>query len=252
MDCSSPVGQDLVEHRQLDVLGRGPQPALVQERRQADRLQRDGLAAGVRAGDDDGAKCAGLEVDRHGRRGIEERVPRLAQRDAAAARHLRPPPAPREAGAGEGEIDRADRLHEADDPVRLVADSTRELAQDPRDLLALGALGLAQAVGVLDDGERLDEQRLPGARGVVDDARHRAAGRGAERENGPAGALGDEVLRQVLAERRVACERPQPLGDPPTALPELSSQAPKRRRGAVPQIRAVVLHRARDRLRDAH
>ncbi len=178
-------------------------------------------------------------------------MPGATQRDAVAPRHLGSPPAPGETGAREGEIDGADRLHEVDDVVRPVADRTRELAQDPRDLLALGAFGLSQAIGVLDDGEGLDEQRLPGARAVVDDARHRAARGGAEREHGPAGPLGDEILRQVLAEQRVARERSQTLGDPCSALPKLFPQAPKRRRGAVSQVRAVVLHRARNRLRDA-
>ncbi len=59
----------------------------------------------------------------------------------------------------------------------------------------------------LDDGERLDEQRLARPGAVVDDARHRAACRRPEREDGSAGALGHEVVLQVLAQRRVASER---------------------------------------------
>ena len=66
------------------------------------------------------------------------------------------------------------------------ADLVRELAQDARHLLALRALGLPQPVRVLDDRERLDEQRLPGARAVVDDPGHARARRRSQREDGSA------------------------------------------------------------------
>ena len=45
-----------------------------------------------------------------------------------------------------------------------------ELVEDPGDLLGLRHLGLAPGVAQLDGDERLDEQRLAAARGVVDDA----------------------------------------------------------------------------------
>ena len=59
------VCEHLVEDGQLDLVRGRPQPALVEHRRQAERLQGDGLAAGVRAGDHDRAQVVELEVDRH-------------------------------------------------------------------------------------------------------------------------------------------------------------------------------------------
>ena len=57
--------------------------------------------------------------------------------------------------------------------ARLLADGGRQLAEDPLDLLALGAGGFRLAVAELDDLERLDEERLARVRGVVHDARAR-------------------------------------------------------------------------------
>ena len=70
------IGEDIVEHRQFRAaLGRDVQPALGHHHQQADGFERDGLAAGVRAGDDNGAR-AGSQVDvdwrRRGR--VEQRV----------------------------------------------------------------------------------------------------------------------------------------------------------------------------------
>ena len=80
----------------------------------------------------------------------------------------------------------ADASHERDQRLRLACDERGEVAEDPRHLVALGDLGFAQPVRVLDRRERLDEQRLPRARRVVHDPRHAAAGRCLEREHGPA------------------------------------------------------------------
>jgi hypothetical protein len=52
----------------------------------------------------------------------------------------------------------------------VLADGTRELAQDPLGLLALGAGGLRLAIRELDDLERLDEERLARVGAVMDDA----------------------------------------------------------------------------------
>ena len=81
-----------------------------------------------------------------------------------------------------------------------LADRGRQLAQDPLDLLALGARRLGLAVRELDDVERLDEERLAGVGGVVDDAGHASACARLHGEDGAAAALGDEVLLEVLAQ----------------------------------------------------
>ena len=69
------------------------------------------------------------------------------------------------------------RLDDRLERVRPLADRARELAQDPLDLLALGARDLRVPVVQLDDLERLDEERLAGVGRVVDDARDVARAR---------------------------------------------------------------------------
>ncbi len=63
----------------------------------------------------------------------------------------------------------------------------------------------------------------------MDDPRDRSAGRRAEREYRPSAALGDEVVLEVLPERRVAGERAEALGDARASFPELATQPPERR-----------------------
>jgi hypothetical protein len=60
------VGKHLVEHGESRLRGRRAQPGLVEERSQPERLQRNGLAAGVRPADHQRAQRAEVEVDRHG------------------------------------------------------------------------------------------------------------------------------------------------------------------------------------------
>ena len=147
---------------------------------------------------------------------------------------------------------RARRPRSTSDDQRgcLHADERREVPQDPRDLLALGDLGLAQAVRVVDRGERLDEERLARTGRVVHDARDAAAGRRLQRQHGPAAALGDEVVLEMLGERRVAGDLAQALGKPAAALAELAAEATQRRRGRVLEVRAILLDRAPDLVRD--
>ena len=69
-----------------------------------------------------------------------------------------------------------------------------------------------------------------------------------DREHGPAAALGDEVLLQVLADAALAHELLQPVGDalPPGA--ELAAELAQLRRGVVLQVGAVLLDGAVDRV----
>ena len=73
------VGHDLPEDGQPRAVGgRNAQAGLVHERQEAERLQRHGLPAGIRAGDDEGAVAEAVteaQVDRH-RRVAEQRVAR--------------------------------------------------------------------------------------------------------------------------------------------------------------------------------
>ena len=166
-----------------------------------------------------------------------------AEDDGVTLDDLRAAPAARERGAGEHEVDLRDRLDERGERGLDLADAPRERAQDARDFLALGALRLSESVRLLDDGERLDEQRLPRRGAVVDDAGHGTARRGSQGEHRPARALRDEVVLEVLAKTRVARQRSQALGHPRPSAAQLATQAPERGRRAVSQIGAVVLDR---------
>ena len=120
----------------------------------------------------------------------------------------------------------------------------RELGQDARDLVALVALELAQPVGELDDRERLDEQRLARVAGVVDDARHGAACARAHGDDGPAAALGDEILLQMRLEVGIRRERAQPVAGAPARRRELGAERLQLRRGRVLDARRIELERA--------
>ena len=76
------VGEDLREHGQPRRARGRSQPALVQRGGEPERLQRDGLAAGVRARDDERAHARERQVDRDGRRAARaaDGAPRRARR----------------------------------------------------------------------------------------------------------------------------------------------------------------------------
>ncbi len=242
------VDEDLVEDGQRRLVRRRAQAALVEDGREPERLQGHGLAAGVRPADHERAQRAELEVDRDRRGPVEQRVARPEQHDFVALSHERAPPAAREAAAGDGEVERCGGVDERHERLGLCGDERREVAQDPGDLVALGDLGLAQAVRVVDRRQRLDEQRLARAGGVVNDAGHAPPGRGLQRQDGAAAALGDEVVLEMLGDRRVVRDLAQALGQPPPALAQLAAQAAQRRRGRVLQIGAVLLDRPPDLL----
>ena len=125
---------------------------------------------------------------------------------------------------------------------RRRADQRGQRGEDARDLLALLADELAQAVVLLDERERLDEQGLSRAGRVVHDARHRAAGVRAHGQHRPAAALGEELLLQVRAQARG--ELAQPLAGTLARDRLLAAQR------AQPRGRAVAHALGVDRLLD--
>ena len=139
------------------------------------------------------------------------------------------PRQPRErAPARDRQVDRARRLDErATSSSACVPTPRRARAGSARPPRARRSPP-RRLVVQLDDLERLDEERLPRAGRVVDDARHAPRARCLDGEHGPPAALGDEVLLQVLAQRRRAREPPQLLGGALRARRELL----RRRRSA--------------------
>ena len=92
MDCSSPMSAKdlLVDVDRAAVVGRDMQAALGHERQQADGLERDGLAAGVGAGDDERIKVAAQpHGDRHDGLAGDERMAGADEVQLAVRPHLR-------------------------------------------------------------------------------------------------------------------------------------------------------------------
>ena len=174
--------------------------------------------------DHERAQPTQVEVDRHGAGGVEQRMPRFEQAHLAGDLHRRPAPAARERRAGDGEVDCAGGLDERFELDGARADRGGELAEDPRHLFALGDRRLRLAVVQLDHLERLDEERLPGRRDVVDDPGHAAPRARLHGEDGPPAALGDEVLLQMLLQARRAPELAQLVGDALPAVAQLLAQ----------------------------
>ena len=174
MDCSSPMSAKTsrkIGSREPD-LGGDVQPGLVHQRQQAQRPQRDRLAAGVRPGDDERrVAVAQPEVDGDHPPG----QPRVAGREQHDLRPVgeRGPDAVQlrgQLGLGGPEVELGERLEGLAQEQPVGGDQRRELVEDPLLLLADGRLGLSPRIAQLHDHERLNEQRLPAARGVVDDA----------------------------------------------------------------------------------
>ena len=84
----------------------------------------------------------------------------------------------------------------------------------------------------------------------MDDAGHAPTGRRFEGEDRSAAALGDEVVLQVLGERRIARDLAQPLGQLAAAFAQLPTQAAQHGRSRILQVGAVLLDRTADLLGD--
>ena len=104
------VREHLVEDRQRGRVRRRAQPGLVQQRGEAERLQGDGLAAGVRAADHERAQAAEVEVDRHGGLGVEQRMARADQPHLVRDLDGRAAPAARDGAERDREVDLPGRL----------------------------------------------------------------------------------------------------------------------------------------------
>src|SRR5438094_10200147 len=100
----------------------------MQECGETDRLQRNGLAAGVGTADQERANRAELEVDRDGGRRVEQRV--TSADEAHVVRDLdgSAVPGPRQAATREGEVERARRLDQRLQRVGPRRDGRRQLA----------------------------------------------------------------------------------------------------------------------------
>ncbi len=160
-------------------------PLCAMSDQQPDGLERDGLAAGVGTGDDQGA-CAGLriDIDRHDRFRIEQRMAglqKLHRWHVRCGRSLRPVHGAWDAwtsksrggsarwrstaraylALAKARSSTSQVLHAVGQFIAMRADQCGKLRQDAALLIPLRQLQLADFIIKLHDGQRLDEQGGP-------------------------------------------------------------------------------------------
>ena len=104
---------------------------------------------------------------------------------------------------GQDEIEAGERRRHRVEVAARFFDAPRKLVKDPLHLEPLGELGLAERVVRFQDLERLDEDRLPARRLVVDDPLDRGAVLGLDRHDvAPTALRDDRVLQHPEQVRR--------------------------------------------------
>ena len=140
-----------------------------------------------------------------------------------------------EARLGRPEVEPGQRVERLAQGAALAATSADSSSRMRSTSSCLGDLRLAPGVAQLDDDERLDEQRLAAARGVVDDALDPRPRVGPDRHDVAAVAQRDDRLLERAAELR-ADERVEPPAQPVVGDPDRRPQAAQPRRGRVEQL----------------
>ena len=245
-------GEDPFEHRHARALRRGDVAAgLRHQREQRERFERDRLAAGVRAGDEQQRSIGRqLEIHRHDLAGRiapllreQQRVARGLEIHATVTIDGRPRGlhALGQMRTREDPVERTQRLDERRQRLALSAHGVGQLGEDAGRFLLLVALEGDEVVVRLDHRFRLDEQRLAALRAVVHDAAQSAAGFRAQREHvAPVAhrheAIGEHAVALRLQQSLEICD------ETPASLTELPTQLAEPRAGAIGQ-RAVVVER---------
>jgi hypothetical protein len=262
------VGEHRPEHRQGGPFGRRDvQPRLRHQGEEPGRLERHGLAAGVRPGDDeDGGGRRKDHVHRHRRLGPDRAglalvllvafhlaQPRVhgrdeqgmaggpqVQRAVGAERRAHAADQPREARAGLHDIELRGGPEHPLQIERPGAERVGEREEDPPDFLGL-LLGQGHDVVVdLDGAERLEEEARPARGAAVDDARDRAAVLGAHEQHVAAVAVGDDLVLQVLGGVAAAEVRLEGAAQPAPLLAQAVAHRPQLGAGVVEDLAGRV------------
>ena len=198
------VREDLLENAHFALVVRREHEAGGRhEGHEAQRLDGHGLAAGVRAGDDQRVEFfSQTDVGLHDLPRVDERVAGILEVDDACIVQMR-----------SGRLHGVGHLCLGKDQVQVDAalvalfrftvnrpGLVRQVSEDPLDLLPLLAEQDTDLVVRLDDGHRLDEDGGSGVRSVLDDARDVRLVLALDRHDVPAVAHGDDG---VLQDRRV-------------------------------------------------
>ncbi len=246
------VGEHLVEHRQRRLGSRRAKTALMEQRRQAERLQRNRLAARVRTADHERAELTEVEIDRNRRRAVEQRMTRADESHHVGHLHFGAVPTPRQRTAGNSEVELAHCNHERAEGLTARSDVGGELTQDPLRLFARVRRCFGELVPELDDRQRLDEYRLARSRRVVDDPRHLIARRRAHRKHRASSPLGEERFLKRVAHTGGPRDPRELVAQARVAVPQLAAQLAQLRRRLVAQVGAVVLDATVDCVREAN
>ena len=231
------VGEHVVKDCQLRaMLRRHLQAGLRHQRKQTGGLERHGLAAGVRAGDDQrGEVRAQTDVQRNDLLRIDQRMAAPTDVDAPlvvdlwlAGHHLA---CKRRLGKREVELRKNRQIVSDGRGVRR--DLRGECAQNPVDLRFLGGNELLELVADLHDGHRLHEDRRTRGGLIVDDARHHAAVFLLDRQHIAVGAHGDDGLLEVFLRGRAVDHAIEPLADALVAGAHLAADGEQLRARAV-------------------
>ena len=238
--------------------GRDVQSGLRHEGEQPGRLQRDGLPAGVRAGDDQGAVARseddvdgnrfGRSFRRRGRlqparhRPHQQRMPGRPQLEGLVGRELR-------LHAADRGRERRARLHDVEirrdreGPAqvgRAPPEGRRQPQQHAADLVLLVLLQGDDLVVDVDGAERLEEQAGAARRAPVHDARDGRAMLRSDDQHEPPVAIGDHPVLQVLGGLPVPQERFEIPAQPVALLVEAAANRLQLRAGIVVDVAGGV------------
>ena len=197
------IGVNMLKQADFRLLvRRDMQAAGSHERQQTEGFERNRLAAGVRAGDDERVVIiTDGDVDRHGLVLIEQRMARAKQLAAAAVlnKHRRTGVhVERQLGTRKDEVQRGQRIVVLLDGALVHGHARRQLREDAFDLIFLSAFEHLNLVVDFHDLLRLDEHGRTGGRSIMHQTGHIAAVLYLDRHNEAAVSLGDDILLQVL------------------------------------------------------
>ena len=250
MDCRSPMSAKNPPNAGSRVSGadRRDDAALRQRRRETDRLEEDGLAAGVGTADQQRA-LAGihLQVERHHRLGSgqEQRVAAVHDPERRRRRvHLGDFPLDRDRVPRPRHqvVHRDAHLDGAPKGRQLRPQQSGQLAQHPERLALLLDLGLAQRVAQLDRLGRLDEERAGASRLVVHDAGGTVARVPPHGNDVAAAAHGDRGIGRGDVGLEASQQRVEPAKEPLPRLLHLAARGGERGARGVEQA-AVGIER---------
>ncbi len=206
------VRKDGSKHRKASRSGGHMKTRLRHQRKEPGGLERDGLASGVRTGNQQHlVRRLEPHVDRH--RILDHRMPRADELESRLGGELRLDSV-HSRGVARLRLEEIDAGCDRGGHVQVgrpASKSIGQLEENPQNFFSLELLQLDDVVVELDGRGRLEKQRRPTGRAAVDDARHVSAMLGAHHEDEPAVPLGDDFFLQVLAEllaARVLLERP--------------------------------------------